>query len=52
VLEDALVELEPDDTTRHMLLAGLADLAQAVEELSVDVAGLKQRKCELSSRSE
>ena len=49
--EDALVELEHDDIARHQLLAGLADLAQAIEELSDDVAELKRRQVDLSSQS-
>ena len=44
--EDALTEIEHDDTTRHQLFAGLADLAEAIEDISVDVADLKQQQIE------
>jgi hypothetical protein len=48
--EDALAEVEHDDTTRHQLFSGLADLAEAIEDISDDVADLKQRPPEPSPK--
>jgi hypothetical protein len=50
--EDALAEVEHDDTARHQLFAGLADLAEAIEDISVDVADLKQHQPEPSQQPE
>ncbi len=49
--EDALSEIEHDDMTRHQLFAGLADLAEAIEDLSADVAKLKEQHAESSLRA-